>query len=60
MERPEDAVAALWIAPEGREPVLVRVAAGRFQEHADGADHPGVWGTYDLGTVVMPMGEGKE
>ena len=52
---PEDEVAALWIAPEGREPVIVRLEEGRFQQHEDGEDHP-VWGTYDLGIVMVSVG----
>lgn len=51
---PAASVAALWIAPEGREPVLVRLGAGRFQEHEEGATHE-VWGTYDIGTVEVPL-----
>ena len=53
---PKKMVAALWIAPEGREPVFVRLEEGHFREHEEG-EAPGVWGTYDIGTVVVPEGE---
>ena len=52
---PEEWVAALWVAPEGQEPVIVRVEEGRFREREEGEAAP-VWGTYDLGTVQVPVG----
>ena len=56
MIAPEDEVAALWIAPDGGEPVLVRIETAIWREAEDG-EADGVWGTYDLGTVVVPVGE---
>ncbi len=56
VDDPEEEVSALWIAPEGWDPVIVRLALGHFERH-DRDEDPPVSGTYDLGTVVVPVGE---
>lgn len=53
-----DAVAALWIAPAGRDGVLVRIERARWHDARDRRPRS-IWGTYDLGTVVVPEGEGR-
>ena len=55
-QEPREGVAALWIAPEGREPVIVRIEDADWRPHEEGEPHD-IWGTYDLGTVVVPVGE---
>ena len=54
---PEEGVAALWIAPEGREPVLVTIERAELRLEKEGGVPWRLWGTYDLGTLVVPVGE---
>jgi len=56
MTPPEDEVAALWIAPDGREPVTVLIEQAEWRE-LGGRGPDGLWGTYDIGTVSVPVGE---
>ena len=53
---PRHAIRALRVEVEGRSPVVLDIEAGAWTEHEPDEV---CWATYDLGTVVVPVGESK-
>ena len=55
-QEPADGVAALWVARPGRDAALVPIKDAQWRA-AEGRTPTSIWGTYDLGTVVVPEPE---